>query len=139
MARLSCFRDETVGGQMDYTLQTTSGYRWKDGEEMHWSDPANQQVQDYLIGLMTELAQMGFDEIMLEHWSYPTEADGPLSNIQYGEQSADEVSRAFLEKAFRPGVLRHQADRGERGREGQSVPCPGGGGDHPGVRMTRGI
>lgn len=100
VARLSCFRDETVGGQMDYTLQTTSGYRWKDGEEMHWSDPANQQVQDYLIGLMTELAQMGFDEIMLEHWSYPTEADGLLSNIQYGEQSADEVSRAFLEKAL---------------------------------------
>ena len=37
---------------------------------------------------------------MLEHWSYPTEADGLLSNIQYGEQSADEVSRAFLEKAI---------------------------------------
>ena len=41
VARMSCFRDEAIGGQMAYTLQTTSGYRWKDGDEMHWADPSN--------------------------------------------------------------------------------------------------
>lgn len=99
VARMSCFRDETVGGQMDYTLQTTSGYRWKDGDEMHWADPSNQQVQDYLIGLMTELAQMGFDEIVLDHCGYPTQADGLLSNIQYGDRQVNAVMDAFLAKA----------------------------------------
>lgn len=99
VARMSCFRDEAIGGQMAYTLQTTSGYRWKDGDEMHWADPSNQQVQDYLIGLMTELAQMGFDEIVLDHCGYPSQADGLLSNIQYGDQSASQVMDDFLAKA----------------------------------------
>lgn len=98
-ARLSCFLDEVVGGQMTYTLQTTSGYRWKDEAGSHWSDPANQQVQNYLIGLMTELAQMGFDEIVLDHCGYPTQADGPLGNIQYADQSVSQVIDAFLSKA----------------------------------------
>lgn len=99
VARMSCFRDEAIGGQMAYTLQTTSGYRWKDGDEMHWADPSNQQVQDYLIGLMTELAQMGFDEIVLDYCGYPSQADGLLSNIQYGDQSASQVMDDFLAKA----------------------------------------
>lgn len=99
VARMSCFRDEAVGGQMAYTLQTTSGYRWKDGDGMHWSDPSNQKVQDYLIGLMTELAQMGFDEIVLDHCGYPTQADGLLSNIQYGSQQVSQVMDDFLAKA----------------------------------------
>ena len=66
---------------------------------MHWADPSNQKVQDYLIGLMTELAQMGFDEIVLDHCGYPTQADGLLSNIQYGDQTASQVMDAFLAKA----------------------------------------
>ena len=99
VARLSCFRDEAVGGQMAYTLQTTSGYRWMDSDESHWSDPSNQQVQDYLVGLMTELAQMGFDEILLDHCGYPTQADGPLGNIRYGDQQVAQVMDAFLAKA----------------------------------------
>lgn len=99
VARMSCFRDEAVGGQMAYTLQTTSGYRWKDDAGSHWMDPSNQQVQDYLIGLITELAQMGFDEIVLDHCGYPTQADGPLGNIQYGGHVSDQVMNAFLAKA----------------------------------------
>lgn len=99
VARMSCFRDEAVGGQMEYTLSTKSGYRWMDNEEMHWSDPYNQKVQDYLIGLMTELAQMGFDEIVLDHCAYPTQADGSLGNIRYRSQAPDQVVSAFLEKA----------------------------------------
>lgn len=99
VARLSCFRDEAVGRQMEYTLRTGSGYRWMDEEEMHWSDPSNQRVQDYLVGLMTELAQMGFDEIVLDHCGYPTQADGSLGNIRYGSQPVDQVMNAFLAKA----------------------------------------
>ena len=86
-ARLSCFRDEALGSSMDYTLRTSSDYRWQDGEGAHWTTPSNPAVQEYLIGLMTELAQMGFDEIVLEHWGYPTQADGSLSNLKTGEDN----------------------------------------------------
>ena len=103
-ARLSCFRDEALGSNMSYTLRTSSGLRWRDNEEFHWATPSNQAVRDYLIGLMTELAQLGFDEIVLDHWGYPAQADGPLSNLQrsesnYPEGSLDSVITDFLAQA----------------------------------------
>lgn len=98
-ARLSCFLDEEVGGQMSYTLQTASRLRWKDDRGFHWSDPSNQQVQDYLIGLMTEVAQLGFDEIILDHCGYPTQADGPQGNIRYDSQQAPQTVTNFLARA----------------------------------------
>ncbi len=85
-ARLSCFRDEALGSNMAHTIRTSSGYRWKDGSGLHWASPSDQEVQDYLIGLMVELAQLGFDEIVLEHWGYPSQSDGPLGNIQAGNR-----------------------------------------------------
>ncbi len=102
-ARLSCFRDEALGGQMEYTLRTSSDYRWRDGSGCHWAAPSNQAVQDYLVGLMTELAQMGFDELVLDYWGYPAQADGPLGNLKRGENypegSLDAVTGGFLDKA----------------------------------------
>ena len=103
-ARLSCFRDEALGASMDYTLRTSSGYRWRDSGDSHWTTPSSQAVRDYLIGLMTELAQLGFDEIVLDYWGYPTQADGPLDNLQRGESNypegtLDAVITEFLSQA----------------------------------------
>ena len=103
-ARLSCFRDEALGSQMDYTLRTSSDYRWQDGAGAHWTTPSNPAVREYLIGLMTELAQMGFDEIVLEHWGYPAQSDGPLDNLKHSEDNypaaaLDPVITDFLSQA----------------------------------------
>lgn len=103
VARFSCFRDEALGSQMEYTLRTSSNYRWRDQDDFHWSAPSNLTVQDYLVNLMVELAQLGFDEIVLDSWGYPSQADGTLGNIQRGENypegSLDSITTAFLEKA----------------------------------------
>ena len=60
-------------------------------------------VQDYLVALMVELAQLGFDEIVLEHWGYPAQSDGPLGNIQAGDRypagELEAVAAAFLAQA----------------------------------------
>lgn len=103
-ARLSCFRDEALGSNMSYTLRTSSDYRWQDGEGSHWTTPSNPAVREYLIGLMTELAQMGVDEIVLEHWGYPTQADGPLGNLKdsqdnYPAGALEPVISDFLSQA----------------------------------------
>ena len=104
VARLSCFRDEALGSNMDYTLRTSSDYRWQDGAGAHWTTPSNPAVREYLIGLMTELAQMGFDEIVLEHWGYPAQSDGPLDNLKHSEDNypagaLDPVITDFLSQA----------------------------------------
>ncbi len=38
-----------------------------------WLDPTQETVQAYLIGLCRELADLGFDEILLTHCAYPTQ------------------------------------------------------------------
>ena len=103
-AKVSCFRDEALGSNMEYTLRTSSGYRWRDSGDSHWASPSNAAVRDYLVGLMVELAQMGFDEIVLEDFGYPTQADGTLSNLQRGEDNypegaLDTVVTDFLAQA----------------------------------------
>ena len=104
VARLSCFRDEALGSNMDYTLRTSSDYRWRDSGDLHWATPSNEAVRSYLIGLMTELAQMGFDEIVLDHFGYPTQADGTLGNLGQSEDNypagaLDGVITGFLAQA----------------------------------------
>lgn len=104
VARLSCFRDEALGSNMDYTLRTSSDYRWRDSGDLHWATPSNEAVRSYLIGLMTELAQMGFDEIVLDHFGYPTQADGTLGNLGQSEDNypagaLDGVITDFLAQA----------------------------------------
>ena len=104
VARLSCFRDEALGSNMDYTLRTSSDYRWRDSGDLHWTTPSNEAVRSYLIGLMTELAQMGFDEIVLDYFGYPTQADGTLGNLGQSEDNypagaLDGVITDFLAQA----------------------------------------
>ena len=82
IARLSCFRDHALAKDETYAIRTNSGYRWTDPEELRWSSPASQAVQDYLVALMVELAQLGFDEILLDNWGYP--AEGNLGYIKQG-------------------------------------------------------
>ena len=83
VARLSCFRDHALAKDETYAIRTNSGYRWTDPEELRWSSPASQTVQDYLVALMVELAQLGFDEILLDNWGYP--AEGNLGYIKQGD------------------------------------------------------
>lgn len=83
VARLSCFRDHALAKDETYAIRTNSGYRWTDPEELRWSSPASQAVQDYLVALMVELAQLGFDEILLDNWGYP--AEGNLGYIKQGD------------------------------------------------------
>ena len=46
VARLSCFRDHALAKDETYAIRTNSGYRWTDPEELRWSSPASQAVQD---------------------------------------------------------------------------------------------
>ena len=71
-----------------------------DPEELRWSSPASQAVQDYLVALMVELAQLGFDEILLDNWAFPT--DGELGWIKadanYPADGRTAALEVFLEE-----------------------------------------
>ena len=83
MARMECFRDELLPYyDISTALRTHSGYRWTDPEGIHWVDPTNETVRNYLKDVARELAELGFDEIVLASAAYPTE--GHLEYLQEG-------------------------------------------------------
>ena len=76
VAQVSCLRDGAlVAAEPDLGLHRVSGSPWRDEAGQTWLDPTQETVQTYLIGLCRELADLGFDEILLTHCAYPTQGE----------------------------------------------------------------
>lgn len=83
IARVSCFRDNTAPYQKNsLSIKTYSGYNWRDAGNIRWMSPTNEDARQYVVDVCVELAQLGFDEILLDYSAYPT--DGKLQNIKTG-------------------------------------------------------
>lgn len=83
IARVSCFRDNTAPYQKNsLSIKTYSGYNWRDSGDIRWMSPTNEQARQYVVDVCVELAQLGFDEILLDYSAYPTQ--GKLQNIRTG-------------------------------------------------------
>lgn len=103
VARVSCFRDHALPGyDADLAIRTKSGYRMVDDQDVRWTSPASQGVRDYLTALCVELAQMGFDEILLDHCGYPLDREANLGRIRRDEAypvgELDSMLVPFLEQ-----------------------------------------
>ena len=71
VARVQCFRDPLMASSWVGTLMTRRGNLWHDAQGVGWSSPASRDAVDYLSQLCLELAEMGFDEILLDSAGYP--------------------------------------------------------------------
>lgn len=56
-------------------IQFESGMFWFDDKGNAWLDPAHPQTLAYLTSLCEELVALGFDEIVLDYFSYPLSGD----------------------------------------------------------------
>lgn len=83
VARMECFRDELLPYHAsEAALRTRSGYRWTTPDKVHWLAPTHEMVRNYLKDVARELAELGFDEIVLTGGAYPDE--GHLEYLQEG-------------------------------------------------------
>ena len=83
IARVSCFRDNTAPYQNNsLSIKTNSGYNWRDAGDVRWMSPTNEKARQYVVDVCVELAQLGFDEILLDNAAYPV--NGKLQNIKTG-------------------------------------------------------
>lgn len=71
VARVQCFRDPLMASGWVGSLMTRGGNLWHDAQGVGWSSPASREAVDYLSRLCLELAEMGFDEILLDSAGYP--------------------------------------------------------------------
>jgi hypothetical protein len=99
IARLVVFKDNPLAhGKTDLAVKQADGSVWLDREELGWANPYRQEVWDYNIGIATEVAQLGFDEIQLDYLRFPS--DGDLTQIVYEEEDSLEAKttaiRTFL-------------------------------------------
>ena len=86
IARVVCFADNAAPYNQNSVALRASYGNWRDVNKLRWMDPTNNLAQEYMIGLCQELAQMGFDEILLEYAGCPTE--GNLEAVQYASNDA---------------------------------------------------
>ncbi|MCD8161670.1 MAG: putative glycoside hydrolase [Clostridiales bacterium] len=95
VAYVDCFRDKTLGSDTDYSILTAGGSRWTDRAGAPWASPSNEDVQDYIVSLVTEIAAAGFDEVVLRNAAYPTLGD---TDSIADDSDRTEVITAFYEK-----------------------------------------
>lgn len=76
VARVSCFKDAYIFLYNDtFPIRTNGDYRWTGPDTLMWISPTNPAVQDYIIQICVELAQLGFDEILLDNAGYPNQGN----------------------------------------------------------------
>ena len=95
VAQVSCLRDSAlVREEPGLSLHRVSGSPWLDESRQGWLDPAQPQVQSYLIGLCRELAQLGFDEILLTDCGFPSPGDlDSLRAVEEKEETLETFCR----------------------------------------------
>ena len=75
IARMSSLRDfDLVWNNNTYGLTTSNGALYYDRGSYglgYWLDPTNYKVMDYLIAVITELRDLGFDEVVLQNFCFP--------------------------------------------------------------------
>lgn len=102
IARVSCFRDEVMGGISEYALLSNSGYRWRDFNGIRWSCVGKAATRDYIAAICAELAELGFDEILLTNCGYPPNGTGQMGWLRrddtYPWGSLDTVVGPFLDQ-----------------------------------------
>jgi hypothetical protein len=104
VAALSAFKDASVPQQESSVgVKHVSGVNWLDNTRSRWLDPYKDPARTYLLGLITEVAGLGVDEILLDRFSFP--ARGSLHAISYG--AYEDTPRSDALESF----AREAADR----------------------------
>ena len=92
VAQISCCVDGLLATRApDFALRTASGADYAD-ETGYWLDPYNPELRKYIIELVRELYDLGFDEVILADVMHPVpetkEGETPMTFLYTREMSA---------------------------------------------------
>jgi len=80
IARVPALRDYEYGlNHVPDGLPTAGGYLWIDSDNCYWLNPQSQGTLSYLIQIVNELKNLGFDEVVFSDFYFP-ETDGIVFN-----------------------------------------------------------
>lgn len=84
VARVCAFKDIAMSSSM---------HHWR--IQRGWLNPADPEVQDYILAILEELTDLGVDEIQLDYLRYP--ADGMVSTSS-GDKTRVDIITEFLKR-----------------------------------------
>ncbi len=102
VARISCYADTDKAEDKALAVMSVSGWPWQDPDGNRYLDPFNQEVTAYLTATVTDCADMGFTEIVLDDVHFPTY--GRVTRVDYPAgvdtpQNRVQAISAFLDAA----------------------------------------
>ncbi len=83
VARIVCFRDDLAPYMRNSVALRSGGGNWRDEKGLRNMSPASEDARAYLAGVCAEVAELGFDEILLDCAAFPTQ--GSLDRITAGQ------------------------------------------------------
>ena len=83
VARVACFRDNTAPRWRNSMALRTAQGNWRDATDTRWLSIQSPAAREYVIGVCRELAELGFDELLLDCCGFPTQGD--MGRLQPGE------------------------------------------------------
>ena len=99
-AWLSCFRDNALP-RADRSLSIhSSGGNWWDDQQVRWCSPLSERMRSYITDLCRELAELGFDELVLDNCSFPNRGatSAILSDGNYDPAALTETMETFFQE-----------------------------------------
>ncbi len=99
VAEISSLKESYLGNlNTSYAVKWADGRRWLDGELLGWLDPYNAASRGYIEDLTAELIGLGFDEVLLTNFSFPSSG---LTNFTYfAGESVDGIARGDILASF---------------------------------------
>ncbi len=72
IARIVVFKDDPLASaHPEWSVHTTEGEPWRDGEQLQWMDPFSHDVWQHNLDIAEEAARMGFDEVQFDYVRFP--------------------------------------------------------------------
>jgi hypothetical protein len=103
IARLACFNDPWMAGHVPrLSVRSKSG----GASAVGWIDPANVEVQDYLVALVKEVIDLGADEIQLDYVRFPVEGTGDAAMLAADGHRSQAIA-SFVARVHEATEARH--------------------------------
>lgn len=117
IARISCFRDDLFAlDNQSNGLLINGGALWLDGGSYYWLDPASEKAQNYIINIGKELRDLGFSEIILENFCFPSSGNtgtivysSSLSKSEIISSAAENVTTTLRDYGMRVSLIADQS------------------------------
>lgn len=107
IARIPAFTDNNFAlDNQSSGLPMRSGALWMDDNNCYWLDPMDEEVQDYLISIAAELADMGFDEIVFDGFHMPDSKNIVYDSGELTREGAAAEAAKIIRTALEPLSVR---------------------------------